>query len=168
MIYAGADCLGVNNSVRASEGQLRANDPRPVRETIHDRGAEAWCVLAEFCKAGQVRGLPMEALAALTSRRFAQKKGKNGVLVGMAFPLRLEDKAEFKKRFKHSPDACDACALAALAAKERFGLMPFGYLPEAPRAESMFLNSPVGPVITAPPEPSFGTQFDDTEKAWCP
>jgi len=168
MIYAGADCLGVNNSVRASEDQLRANDMRPIRETIYDRGTEAWCVLAEFCKSGMVRGLPMEALAALTSRRFAMRKGKNGAIIGVNFPLRLEDKAEFKKRFKHSPDACDACSLAALAAKERFGLLPFGYLPEHPQAETMFRDRPVGPAVSPIPEPDFGTQFDDAEMSWCP
>jgi hypothetical protein len=168
MIYAGADCLGVNNSVRASEDPLRANDARPAKDTLYDRGTEAWCILAEFCKAGMVRGLPMEALAALTTRRFAMKKGKNGTVASMAFPLRLEPKEEFKRRFKASPDACDACALVALTAKERYGLLPFGYLPEAPKPEAMFQNQPVGPVIQGPPEPTFGTQFDDTELAWCP
>ena len=168
MIYAGANCLAVNNSVRASENQLRFNDPRPTKDTIYDRGTESWCVLAEFIKAGMVRGLPMEALAALTSRRFAMKRGKNGVLIGVNFPLRLEDKAEFRKRFKASPDACDACANAALAAKERYGLLPFGYLPEAPQSGSMFQNAPIGPVMTPLPEPNFGTQFDDSEMTWCP
>lgn len=168
MIYAGADCLGVNNSVRASEDPLRANDMRPAKDTLYDRGTEAWCVLAEYCKAGMVRGLPMEALAAMTTRRFAMKKGKNGAVASMAFPLRLEPKEEFKHRFKASPDACDACALVALIAKERYGLLPFGYLPEAPKPEAMFPNQPIGPAIQGPPEPTFGTQFDDTELSWCP
>lgn len=151
LIYAGANTLHVNNSVRASDGPLRANDMRPVRETIHDRGTESWCVLAEFCKAGMVRGLPREALRALTTRRFATKKGA----ISPDFPLRLERKSDFKTRFKHSPDECDACALAALAVKERIGLLPFGFVtPPSPEA---FYNSyamPVKPAINFP-DPSF-------------
>jgi hypothetical protein len=163
LIYAGADCLGVNNSVRASEEPLRAGDLRPARETIHDRGTEAWCVLAEFCKAGMVRGLPLEALRALTTRRFAMKKDKSGRPVTLTFPLRLEEKKEFRKRFKRSPDECDACALAALAAKERYGLVPFGYLPKRPDPASLFPSAPAGPAVNVPSEPDYSTAFDDSD-----
>lgn len=158
MIYAGADCLGVNNSVRASEDPLRSGDSRPAKETIYDRGTEAWCVLAEFCKAGMVRGLPMEALRALTSRRFSMKKDRNGRPVTLNFPLRLEDKAEFKKRFKRSPDECDACSLAALAVKERFGLLPFGYLVQKPVPESIVSTVPAPRVHL--PDDDYASEFD--------
>lgn len=133
-IFYGADSLPVNNSVRASDEPIRANETEKVSDTIYDRGTEAWCVLAEFCRAGMVRGLPAEALRALTTRRFAVKKNSSSQL----FPLRLESKDDFNTRFKKSPDECDACALAALAAKERFGLMPFGYMLQTPSPESMF------------------------------
>lgn len=165
MIYAGADCLAVNNSVRASEDPIRANDDRPARETIYDRGTEAWCVLAEFCKAGMVRGLPAEAVRALTTRRFAMKRGRNGVVVGTNFPLRLEGKDDFKKRFKHSPDECDACALAALAAKERYGLMPFGSVPRRPPS-SLFAISRPETAVSVPRvymDDSYGSSFDDSQ-----
>lgn len=153
LIYAGANCLGVNSSVRASENPIRFNDPRKCIEMYYDRGTEAWCVLAEFCKAGMVKGLPMNVVKALTTRRFAMKTGRNGAVIGTKFPLVLEPKAEFKKRFKYqddrnvnkrSPDEADACALAALAAKERFGLLPFGYMPEAPKPDSLvsYVSSP--------------------------
>lgn len=161
LIYAGANCLGVNNSVRASDDPLRANDARPAKETIYDRGTEAWCVLAEFIKAGQVRGLPAEALRALTTRRFAVKKSKGGVGSTM-FPLRLESKEDFKKRFKHSPDECDACALAALAVKERIGLLPFGYVaPIQPSA--MFQNQSVEPSIHVDASDDYAAEFDDSD-----
>ena len=175
MIYAGANCLGVNNSVRASENPIRANDDRPAKETIYDRGTEAWCVLAEFCKAGQVRGLSMEVVRALTTRRFAQKTVK-GVKVGMAFPLRLEDKATFKRHaasatatkeakegsgYGRSPDECDACALAALAVKERIGLLPFGYAAQ-PAANALFQNQgPVEVGIRVDQTDDYGDSFDD-------
>lgn len=165
MIYAGADCLAVNNSVRASEAPLRAADARPAKETIYDRGTEAWCVLAEFCKAGMVRGLPMEALRALTTRHFAMKRGRGGALVSMNFPLRLEPKDEFRKRFKKSPDECDACANAALAAKERFGLLPFGYLPSAVSPSATVSVTPAAPAAVVPQDDEYTAsfdQFDDT------
>ena len=162
MIYAGADCLGVNNAVRASETPIRSGDNRPAKETIYDRGTEAWCVLAEFIKAGQVRGLPLEALRALTSRRFSMKKDKSGRPVTLNFPLRLEDKGEFKKRFKHSPDECDACALAALAVKERYGLLPFGYITPV-QPTSVVSNVPSGPTVSLPDGDDFGSSFDGSE-----
>lgn len=155
LIYAGADCLQVNNATRASELPLRgAGDVRPARETLHDRGAEAWCVLAEFCKAGQVRGLPQRALEALTTRRFAMRTTRDAagrrVASGPAWPLRLEDKGEFRRRFKSSPDECDACALAALAAKERAGLVPFGFLERPVDPFSLVPSRPMGPVVSVP------------------
>ena len=129
LIYAGANCLAVNSSTRASELPMRANDPRLAKDIVHDRGAEAWCVLAEFCKAGQVKGLPANVARALTTRRFATRVQAGG---SVAFPLRLEDKKTFRTRYGSSPDDADACALAALAAKERLGFMPFGYVTSAP------------------------------------
>lgn len=128
VIYAGADCLHVNSSERASELPLRALDPRPAKETLRDRGAEAWCVLAEFCRAGQVRGLPSDVVRALTTRRYMTVKGGTSVV----FPMRLEKKEDFRKRYGRSPDEADACALAALAVKERVGLAPFGHVVPAP------------------------------------
>ena len=126
LIYAGADCLAVNSAVKASEAPLRAaGDVRPAREIVYDRGAEMWCVLAEFCKAGQVRGLSAETLRAITTRRFAVRAGTSAVMQ----PLRLEDKKSFKARFGKSPDECDASSLAALAVKERMSVVPFGGMP---------------------------------------
>lgn len=125
-MFVGGGCLHVNNAVRASENPIRAaGDVSPARDKIYDRGTEAWEVLAEFCRAGQVRGLPPEALQALCSRRYATH-GRTG---SIRFPNRLEPKDDFAKRFKGSPNEADACALAALAVKERMGIMPFGHLP---------------------------------------
>lgn len=142
LIYAGADCLAVNNAARASDVPMRARDPRPAREVVYDRGTEAWCVLADFCKAGMVRGLPPEALRALTTRRFAMKAGGS-----VMSPLRLEPKKEFKLRFRKSPDETDACALAALAVKERLGVVPFGSFP-AVAPQALVSAAPVRPRIS--------------------
>lgn len=123
-IYLGTSCLHVNNSQRASETPLRVADSRKAKEIIYDRGTEAWVVLAEFCRAGMVRGLPKEALEELTRRRYACKAGTTTQM----HPLRMESKDQLKLRIKKSPDEADACALAALAVKERMGIMPFGYI----------------------------------------
>lgn len=160
MIYAGADCLAVNNSVRASELPIRVADSRPARDTIYDRGTEAWCVLAEFCKAGMVRGLPPEALRALTTRRFAMRRSK-GAVASLNFPLRLESKEDFRRRFKKSPDECDACALAALAAKERYGLQPFGYLVRAPDPSAFTPAEPSGPRVQVTQDDQYSASYAD-------
>ena len=170
VIYAGArDILAVNFATRASELPLRAHDTAQAKETIYDRGTEAWCVLAEFVRAGQVRGLPQEVVAALTSRRFAANmvKDASGLKrpAGVKHPLRLEDKEEFKKRYGRSPDECDACALAALAAKERCGFLPFGYVERLP--SSSLPQEAAGPakvtVSTRAPraDDGYGTRSDD-------
>lgn len=166
MIYAGAHCLAVNNSERASEFPLRATDSKPIKESIYDRGTEAWVVLAEFCKAGMVRGLPAEAVRALTMRSYAVNRDKEGNVLNQKFPLRLEEKKLFKPKFKHSPDECDACALAALAVKERIGLLPFGYLTSPVRNDSFQQEPPAsGPAVSAPSE-SYDSSFDDTGESY--
>lgn len=162
LIYAGADCLGVNNSVRASETPMRANDPRPAKDVVYDRGTEAWCVLADFCKAGMVRGLPLEALRALTTRRFATR-GATGAVVS---PLRLEEKKLFRVRFKKSPDECDACALAALIVKERLGVPPFGSMPVM-EPQALVSVQPVEPLISVPAEETWADGFPDDEGYAC-
>ena len=162
LIYAGADCLGVNNSVRASETPMRANDPRPAKDVVYDRGTEAWCVLADFCKAGMVRGLPLEALRALTTRRFATR-GATGAVVS---PLRLEEKKVFKVRFKKSPDECDACSLAALIVKERLGVSPFGSMPVM-EPQALVSVQPVKPLISVPSEETWAGWFPDDEGYAC-
>lgn len=159
LIYAGADCLSVNNAERASELPMRAHDPRPTKELVYDRGAEAWCTLAEFCRAGMVKGLPAEALRALTSRRY-MTRAKSGSSI--QYPLRLERKEDFKKRFKKSPDEADACALAALAVKERVGVVPFGYVVEAPAPQSMFPGThPPVPQVHVVDDDRYSSDFDD-------
>lgn len=157
-IFAGANPLAVNNSVRASEAPLRANESEKTCDTIYDRGTESWCVLAEFCRAGMVRGLPAEALRGLVTRRYAMRKNTQTQM----FPLRLEPKDEFKARFKKSPDETDACALAALAAKERYGLMPFGYVTQTPTPASLAQEqAPAGPVIQVADYDGYGTIPED-------
>ena len=140
-----------------------------MKETVYDRGTEAWCVLAEFCRAGQVKGLPMTVVEALTQRRYAANMVKDAsgqkVPAGVKNPLRLEDKEEFKKRYHgRSPDECDACAMAALAIKERCGLLPFGYIKRQPDQSALVPQVNCGAKVILPVgDADFGTEFDDTD-----
>lgn len=79
-------------------------------------------------------------------------------------PLRLEPKKEFKKRFRKSPDETDACALAALAVKERLGVMPFGSLPRA-TPTSLVSTAPVPPP-PAKPDETWGAQSVDSADSY--
>ena len=166
-IYAGADCLAVNNSERASEMPLRDGEqkPRPAKETVYDRGTEAWCVLVEYCRAGMVRGLPPEAVRALTMRTFEAEYDRDGNVVRQKFPLRLESKKRFRPRFGGSPDDADACALAALAVKERVGIPPYGFLkrPVAPSGFQFGAPEPPGTVVRAPAPADYGSSPCDGE-----
>ena len=170
IIYAAAqDILSVNFSNRASESPIRAFDQTKTKDFVYDRGTEAWCVLAEFVRAGQVRGLPQTVVEALVNRRYASHMVKDAsgqkVPAGVKNPLRLEDKEEFKKRFHgRSPDECDACALAALAIKERCGLLPFGYIKEQAVQSALVPTSNVpGKILRNVGREDYETSFDDTE-----
>lgn len=130
-MYAGAyDIMEVNYSDKASPNPPMKFDTRPAEETIADRGTESWVVLARYCEAGMVKGLPEAAKNALTTRHYAVESDKK---TGESFRKkgkdRLESKKDFKPRFNgKSPDEADACALAALIVKEVYGVPPFGYM----------------------------------------
>ena len=107
-----------------------------------------------------VRGLPQEALTQLTQRRYACRNGTTAQL----FPLRMEAKDKFRVRFKKSPDEADACALAALAVKERLGIIPFSFVmpKDASVNDAAFLGQPLIPdnLISLPTSGEFEDVFD--------
>jgi hypothetical protein len=152
-IYVGPGCGHVNASNRASDNPIRAMDPEPACKRVKDRGTEAWVVLAEFCRAGQVRGLPQGALDGLVQRRFAVKPGSNVPVT----PLRLENKEDFIRRFRGSPNETDTCALAALAVKERMGIIPYGATP-APRPDAIIPGAyPQTSEVVQTPDAEYGS-----------
>jgi hypothetical protein len=121
-VEMGPGCLRINSSERASaQGRLKASDPRPPVELVFDSGTESWCTLAEFIRAGQVRGLDGDAIMQLTRRRFATSP-KTGVLMN---PPRLESKSVYCPRERMgSPNEADAAALAARAIRVLLGVIP--------------------------------------------
>ena len=153
-IYVGPGCLAVNSSASASSFPLRAGDTQEARQRVADRGTEAWMVLAEFIKAGQVRGLPQSVVNDLCNRRYLS--GANGEPRAKS---KLEPKDAFCSRVGHgSPNEADACALAALAAKERCGVMPFGGVPP-PETGSVVPDVPPGPPPPEVPEADFSGDY---------
>jgi len=159
-IYLGPGCGHINNSQRASEAPLREYDPRKAREVVKDRGTESWVTLAEFCKAGMVKGLPQSAVEGLTQRKYASRPNSDEPIS----PLRMESKDLFCQRFKGSPNDTDACALAALAVKERMGISPFGSIPAA-APDTMFPGAyegdEGGQFINTPMEDDMSGGYDE-------
>lgn len=153
-IYVGQGvtrCIHVNFWNRASEFPVRANSDIPANKLYRDRATEAWCVLAMFCKAGMVRGLSEKAVRQLCTRRFVTIPGSTVPKQ----PLQLEPKEQFKDRTKSkSPDEADSAALAALAAKEALGILPYGWLPAASRP---LVDQPKAPQMSTLPA---STVFD--------
>ena len=159
--------LGVNNSVRASDLPIRTGSPQAARDQYYDRGSESWAVLAEFIRAGQVRGLSPEAIRQITTRRWQTKSSASSTL---SFPLRMEPKeawaARHAVREAKSPNECDAAALAALAAKERAGIVPWASaVPELTPAGGLPGNAAAefpSPLSESVPEPDYGgsSSFD--------
>ena len=172
IMYASAsDILSVNSSNRASESVLNAFSQDRIKDKFYDRGTEAWIVLAEFVRAGQVVGLPPEVVHALTTRRYAANMVRDAtgqrVPAGVKTPLRLESKEDYKPRNRgDSPDECDACSLAALAVKERIGLLPFGYITARPPASSFVPNEQADQRPKVSVEDSYHEEFDDSDESF--
>lgn len=174
-------CMHVNNASRASQNPIRfwaggsvgqgdGAHRETCRDRYQDRGTEAWCVLAEFVKAGMVRNLPEGALRALTQRRFmllTKKQDGSEVVSGVKYPLQLESKTDFRKRFRASPDEADGCALAALAVKEVLGVLPFGWF----KGASQPLVGPASPAcqglppIDIPQAGQYNSELDTSKEA---
>ena len=147
----GVHGMDVNSSERASERPVGEGRPA-AKEKYRDRAAEAWAVLAEFVRAGQVRGLSRAAVEQLCSRRWATVSARTSALMR---PLKLESKEAWAARERRaggpkSPNQCDAAAVAALAVKERLGYMPWSNAVPAPRPSGILPGYPDPDVPVAP------------------
>lgn len=163
-MYAGAyDIMEVNYSDKASPNPPMKFDTRPAEETIADRGTESWVVLARYCEAGMVKGLPEAAKNALITRHYAvENDKKTGESYRKKGKDRLEPKKDFKPRFNgKSPDEADACALAALIIKEVYGVPPFGYM-DYP-VKDVISSVPVKSSMVTPPRynEDYGARCED-------
>lgn len=110
----------VNYSNSASDQALSIASPEEARKKYRDRITEAWAILAEFVKYGQVRGLSEECAKQLTARQYMCNT--KGVVLE---PRRLEQKKLFKSRtLLGSPDEADAAAMACLLIRHKLGIVP--------------------------------------------
>ena len=119
--------MEINNSVKASDRPTR-DGGLPANRQFLNRAAEMAGVLAEFIKAGQVRGMSQKSCRQLCTRRWATRSTRTSAL---SFPLRLEPKEDWADREARggkdskSPNNFDADALCVMAAKEVVGVMPW-------------------------------------------
>ncbi len=110
----------VNYSRSASDLAVSVSSTDPAKKKFRDMIMEAWALLAEFVKFGQVRGLSEECARQLCARQYMTNN--KGVILE---PRRLESKPVFKMRTKlGSPDHADAAAMAALLIRHRLGIIP--------------------------------------------
>lgn len=110
----------VNYSRSASDLTVSLTSPEVAKKKFRDLIMEAWALLAEFIKFGQVRGLSEECARQLCARQYMTNS--KGVIQE---PRRLESKPTFKARTKlGSPDHADAAAMAALLIRHRLGIIP--------------------------------------------
>lgn len=110
----------VNYSRAASDKTVNNSSPELAKKKFRDMIMEAWALLAEFVKSGQVRGLSDECARQLCARQYMTNT--KGVILE---PRRLESKPVFKARTKlGSPDQADAAAMACLLIRHKLGIVP--------------------------------------------
>ena len=110
----------VNYSRAASNKTVNNSSPELAKKKFRDMIMEAWALLAEFVKFGQVRGLSDECARQLCARQYMTNT--KGVILE---PRRLESKPVFKARTKlGSPDQADAAAMACLLIRHKLGIVP--------------------------------------------
>jgi hypothetical protein len=109
-----------NFAEKASDKPITTLSGDPASMRCKNMVTEAWMILAEFVRHGQVRGLSVDDVRQLTQRLF--RRGE-----AAATARALETKREFKKRTgMASPDEADAASMIALLARDRFGFTPGG------------------------------------------
>jgi len=106
--------IRVSFGVTASSRPVSALDDTPANRKYGNQVTEMWAALGDLIRFEQVKSLPREVARELSMRCILSNKR----------PLRLESKADLKKRLKRSPDNADAAALATIAALLTTPLVP--------------------------------------------
>lgn len=92
-----------------SDRPSSAEDPRPSNEVYDRQVTELWYSCREFAISSQLKGLDRETLSEFCSREYTRKNKKYSI----------EDKDEFKARFKASPNRADAVAVMVEVARRK-------------------------------------------------
>jgi len=133
----GSGLYRVNYACAATEGRISSLAQDSAKDRYRNVISEAWALLAEFVRFGQIRNLPLEVVEQVTKRMY-----RNVVASKLKA---LETKTEYKKRTGlGSPDAADAAAMLCLVARDRLGFVPGG-APGCVDAASSFVG---GQMIT--------------------
>ena len=112
--------MRINYSTSASAEAMSVAAPEEAKKKYRDKITEAWAILAEFVKYGQVRGLGEECAKQLVARQFMTNI--RGVVLE---PRRLEQKKVFKSRtMMSSPDEADAAAMVCYLVRHKLGILP--------------------------------------------
>jgi hypothetical protein len=108
------EILRFEASASPGEQAVMDGDNRPASELFTNRITESWVFAASLVRSGQLKGLNQAAKVEFTTRVFHDKmvKGKR----------RLEDKADFRSRYGHSPDDADSISGLCDLARHRLEL----------------------------------------------
>jgi hypothetical protein len=93
------------------------NDRREAKELYVNRVSELWFVGKELIRCRQLRGIPNEMAKDMCARNYETVKGGSGLR------MKVESKADFKKRMGHSPDLADAGFIMLELARDRFSFL---------------------------------------------
>jgi hypothetical protein len=109
--------LRVNFQGAASGKRVSMNDRREAKELYVNRVSELWFVGKELIRCRQLRGIPNEMAKDMCARNYETVKG------GAGLRMKVESKADFKKRMTHSPDLADAGFIMLELARERYSFL---------------------------------------------
>lgn len=122
--------MRVDFSGAPTEMQTSVNDYKTGRQRYDRKVSELWYAALEFVKCKQLRGITNEVARELKARIYDTVKGAEGLKV------RVEPKADMKKRLGFSPDDAEAALIALHIARERLGAMAGGQSTGFARAQS--------------------------------
>jgi hypothetical protein len=108
------EILRVNFGGSASENPVSLTDLTPAKEKYHNRVSEIWYSGKELLRQGQLKGIPPDLMAEMTSRKYTTTGVKKRICV--------ESKEDMKLRTLKSPDIADAAFILVTLCRERFGL----------------------------------------------
>ena len=108
--------LRVQFGGKASDRRVSMNSQLTGEELYSNRVSELWFVGKEFIRTQQIKGVDMDLAKEMCNRQYEMVK--SGTL-----RVKIESKAELKKRVGRSPDLADAAFIALDLARNRHGLV---------------------------------------------
>lgn len=105
---------------KATDRMASNTDQRPAHEVYANRVTELWYDMVSFGKAGQIRGLPIQALKEFSIRQILVEEKRMRTT-----KRQIEPKKIMKERTGgKSPDEADACCVALSVVREKLDIHP--------------------------------------------